>query len=201
MTTPYNFIDSAPLFNESIVREIQASTTGTYTDILHNSIPSAAGNPGVWKMLLDTTYPVVGSGLDYDFCSPPIQTIPDDLQSIMVEAGTPANSVSEVNSKTPVTGNSGTWWQGSSPCGPAAEQEDLEVMQKLEIRGLSNNYELDIKPTTSKHRKQHIGEAEQISELWTDRNHINEAMHDLRKLDGRLQGWNKHQMVTVTSTW
>ncbi|KAF5694682.1 hypothetical protein FGLOB1_14141 [Fusarium globosum] len=152
-------------------------------------------------MLLDTTYPVVGGGLDYDFWPPPIQTIPDDLQSIMVEAGTSANSVSEVNSETPVTGNSGTWWQESSPCGPAAEQENLEVMQKLEIRGLSNNYELDIKPTTSKHRKQHIGEAEQISELWTDRNHINEAMHDLRKLDGRLQGWNKHQMVTVTSTW
>jgi hypothetical protein len=85
-------------------------------------------------------------------------------------------------------------------CGPAAEQENLGMMQKLEIRGLSNNYELDIKPTTSKHRRQHIGEAEQISELWRDRNHIDEAMHDLRKLEGRLQGWNKYQMVAVTST-
>ncbi|KAL5603729.1 hypothetical protein FOVSG1_006479 [Fusarium oxysporum f. sp. vasinfectum] len=85
-------------------------------------------------------------------------------------------------------------------CGPAVEQENLGMMQKLEIRGLSNNYELDIKPTTSKHQRQHIGEAERISELWRDRNHIDEAMHDLRKLEGRLQGWNKHQMVAVTST-
>ncbi|KAG7404137.1 hypothetical protein Forpe1208_v015564 [Fusarium oxysporum f. sp. rapae] len=200
MTTLYNFIDSAPLFNESIGGEIQASTTGNYTNILPISIPSAAGTPGIWKMLLDTTYPVVGGGFDYDFCTPPIQAIPDDLQSIMVEAGTPTNSVSEANSESPVMGNSGTWWQESSPCGPAAEQENLRKMQKLETRGLSNSYVLDIKSTTSKHQGQHIGGAEQVSELWRDRNHIDEAMRDLRNLEVRLHGWNRQQMVAVTST-
>ncbi|KAJ4023755.1 hypothetical protein NW758_014662 [Fusarium oxysporum] len=151
-------------------------------------------------MLLDTTYPVAGGGFDYDFCTPPVQTIPDDLQSIMVEAGRPTNSVLEANSESLVMGNSGTWWQESSPCGPAAEQENLRKMQKLETRGLSNSYVLDIKSTTSKHQGQHIGEAEQASELWGDRNHINEAMRDLRNLEVRLHGWNKHQMVAVTST-
>ncbi|EXA32415.1 hypothetical protein NW760_014685 [Fusarium oxysporum] len=199
-TTPYNFIDSAPRFNESIGGEIQASTTGNYTNILPNSIPFAAGTPCIWKMLLDTTYPVAGGGFDYDFCTPPVQTIPDDLQSIMVEAGRPTNSVLEANSESLVMGNSGTWWQESSPCGPAAEQENLRKMQKLETRGLSNSYVLDIKSTTSKHQGQHIGEAEQASELWGDRNHINEAMRDLRNLEVRLHGWNKHQMVAVTST-
>ncbi|KAL5611340.1 hypothetical protein FOBRF1_007457 [Fusarium oxysporum] len=175
MTTLCNFTDSSPLFNESIDREVQASTTGNYTNILTNSIPSAAGTPDLCKMLLGT---------------PPV----------MAEAGTPANSVSGANSKSPVMGNSGTWWRESSPRGPAAERENLEMMQKLEIRVLSDSDELDIKPTTSKQRRQHIGEADQVKELWRDRNHIDEAVLDLRKLEGRLQGWNKHQMVAVTST-
>ncbi|KAF4341788.1 hypothetical protein FBEOM_4275 [Fusarium beomiforme] len=200
MTTPYTFIDSAPLFNESIVREIQASTTGNYTNILPNSIPSAAGIPGIWKMLLDTTYPVVGGGFDYDFCTPTVQKIPDDIQSIMVEAGTPTNSVSEANSESLAMGNSGTWWQESSPCGRAAGQENLRKMQKLETWGLFNSYILDIKSTTSKHQGHHISEAEQVSELWRDCNHIDEAMRNLRNLEVQLHGWNKHQMVAVTST-
>ncbi|PNP74441.1 hypothetical protein FNYG_12214 [Fusarium nygamai] len=150
-------------------------------------------------MLLGTTYPAVG-GLDYDFRTPPAQTIPDTLHSVMEEAGTPANSVPEANPKSPVMENSGTWWRESGPRGPAAEQENLGMMQKLEIRGLSDTDELDIKSTTSKQLGQHIGKAEQVSELWRDRNHIDEAVLDLRKLEGRLQGWNKHQMVAVTST-
>lgn len=200
MTTLYNLIDSAPLLNKSIGGEIQASTTGNYTNILPNSIPSATGTPDLWKILLDTTYPVVGGGLDYGLCTPPVQIIPDTLQSVMAEAGTPTTSMSEANSESPVIEDSGTWWQESSPCGPAAEQENLGMMQKLETQGLSNSYELGIKPTTSKQQMQHIDEAEQVSDLWRHRNHVDEALHDLRKLEGRLQGWNKHQMVAVTST-
>ncbi|KAF4341812.1 hypothetical protein FBEOM_4269 [Fusarium beomiforme] len=193
MTTLHDFIGSEPLFNESIGEKIHASTTGNYTDILHNSIPSAPGTPELWKRLLDTAYPEIGDGLDYDSCSTPIVTISGDLQSVMIEAGTTPNSVPEANSKPPAIRDSGTWWHESSPCDPAAEQENLDVVQKL-------RNDLDIKPTTSKHPGQHIGEAEQIGELWTDKNHINEAMHDLRKLESRLQGWNKHQMVAITST-
>ncbi|EWZ27856.1 uncharacterized protein FOBCDRAFT_277386 [Fusarium oxysporum Fo47] len=110
------------------------------------------------------------------------------------------NPMSEANSESLVMGDSGTWWQESSPYGPAAEQENLGMMRKLEARGLSNSYELGIKPTTSKQQKQNIGKAEQVSELWRDRYHIDDALRDLRKLEGRLQDWNKHQMVVVTST-
>ncbi|RBA11813.1 hypothetical protein FPRO05_14201 [Fusarium proliferatum] len=198
--TLYNFIDTAPLFNESIGGEIQASTTGNYTNVLPNSIPSAAGTPGIWKMLLDTTYPVVGGGFDYDSCTPPVQTIPDDLQWIMVEAGTPTNSVSEANSELPVVGKLGTWWQELSPCGPAAEQEDLRRMQRPETQRLSNSYVPEIKLTSPKHHGQHIGEAERGSELWRDRDHIGEAMRNLRNLEVQLHRWNKHQIVAVTST-
>jgi hypothetical protein len=168
MTTLYNLIDSAPLLNESIGGEIQASTTRNYTNILPNSIPSAAGTPDLWKILLDTTYPVVGGGLDYGLCTPPVQIIPDTLQSVMAETRTPGNPMLEANSESPV-------------------------------RGLSNSYELGIKPTTSKQQRQHIDEAEQVSELWRDRSHVDEALHDLRKLEDRLHSWNKHQMVAVTS--
>ncbi|EXM14122.1 hypothetical protein FOTG_17464 [Fusarium oxysporum f. sp. vasinfectum 25433] len=198
--TLYNFIDSSPLFNESISGEIQASTTANYTNILPDSIPSAAGKAGIWNMLLNTTYHVVGDGFDYDFYTPPVQPVPEDCQSIMVEAGTHTNSVSEANSESPVMGNLGTWWQESSPCGPAAEQEDLRKMQKLETPGLSNSYVPDIKSTTPKHQGQHIGEAERVSELWRDRDHINEAMRVLRNLEVQLHGWNKHQIVAITST-
>ncbi|PNP82372.1 hypothetical protein FNYG_04289 [Fusarium nygamai] len=198
--TLYNFADSAPLFNESISREIQASTTGNYTNTLLNSIPSEAGKAGIWKMLLDTTYPVVGDGFDYDFYTPPIQPVPYDRQSIMAEAGTPTNSVSKANSELPVVGKLGTWWQESSPCGPAAEQEDLRKMQKPETQRLSNSYVPEIKSTTPKHQGQHIDEAERSSELWRDRDHMNEAMRDLRNLEVQLHDWNKHQIVAMTST-
>jgi hypothetical protein len=100
-------------------------------------------------MLLETTHHGVGGGLG-DICTLPAQAIPDDLQSVMAAAGTPATSMSEANSESPVMGDSGTWWQESSPCGLAAERGDLGMMQKLEIRGLSKSYELGIKPATLK---------------------------------------------------
>ncbi|KAF5235674.1 hypothetical protein FANTH_11624 [Fusarium anthophilum] len=184
--TLYNFTDSAQLFNESISREIQASTTGNYTNTLLNSIPSAAGKAGIWKMPLDTTYPIVGDGFDHDFYTPPIQPVPYDRQSIMAEAGTPTNSVSGANSELPVVGKLGTWWQESSPCGPAAEHEDLRKMQKPKIQRLSNSYVPETKSTTPKHQGQHIDEAERGSELWRDRDHMNEAMSDLRNLEVQL---------------
>ncbi|EXK26754.1 hypothetical protein FOXG_22258 [Fusarium oxysporum f. sp. lycopersici 4287] len=42
-----------------------------------------------------------------------------------------------------------------------------------------------------------ICEVDQIDELWSDRNHIHQTVHDLGKLGDRLQGWNKHQMDAV----
>uniref|UniRef100_A0A8H7K505 Uncharacterized protein n=1 Tax=Bionectria ochroleuca TaxID=29856 RepID=A0A8H7K505_BIOOC len=62
------------------------------------------------------------------------------------------------------------------------------------------NMEKGIKPTASTTQRQHIGQVEQIDELWRDRNHIDEAVHGLGKLEDRLQGWNKHQMDAVQET-
>jgi hypothetical protein len=77
------------------------------------------------------------------------------------------------------------------------EQENLEVLQKLAIRGPSNNHSQAIKPAASKKQRQYICEADRIDEIWRDRNHIHEAVHDLGKLGDRLQGWNKHQMDAI----
>jgi hypothetical protein len=185
------------LFDESIGGEIQASPTEHYSNILANSIPSADVMPDLRKMLLDTTYPVIGDGLAYDVYTPLLQTTCDDLQSAIAEVRTPANSMSEANSESPVTGDSGIWWQESRPHSPPVEQENLEVLQKLATRGPSNNHSQGIKPTASKKQTQHIGKADQMDKLWRDRNHIHEAVHDLGKLGDRLQGWNKHQMDAV----
>ncbi|KAK7212852.1 hypothetical protein V2G26_020030 [Clonostachys chloroleuca] len=62
------------------------------------------------------------------------------------------------------------------------------------------NMEKGIKPTASTTQRQHIGQAEQIDELWRDRSHIDEAVHSVGKLEDRLQGWNKHQMDAVQET-
>ncbi|KAH6874590.1 hypothetical protein B0T10DRAFT_552810 [Thelonectria olida] len=189
ITTPHNFIDLAPqLFNESIGGEIQASPTENYSNILANSIPSAAVMLDLRKKLLGTTYPVI------------IVTTSGDLQSAMAEVRAPANSMSEANSESPVTGDSGIWWQESRPHSAPVEQENLEVLQKLAIRGPSNNHSQGIKPTASKKQRQHIGKADQIDKLWRDRNHIHKAVHELGKLEDRLQGWNKHQMDAVQET-
>ncbi|KAH6872058.1 hypothetical protein B0T10DRAFT_541379 [Thelonectria olida] len=157
LTTPHNL--APQLFNESIGGEIQASPTENYSNILVNSIPPAAVMLDLRKMLPDTTYPVIGDGLAYDVYTPLLQTISDDLQSAMAEVRTPANSMSEANSESPVTGDSGIWWQESMPHSPPVEQENLEVLQKLAIRGPSNNHSQGIKPTAKKQR-QHIGKVD-----------------------------------------
>ncbi|KAG6988739.1 hypothetical protein FocnCong_v001911 [Fusarium oxysporum f. sp. conglutinans] len=100
----------------------------------------------------------------------------------MAEARTPANPMSEANSESPVTGDSGIWWQESSPHSPPVEQENLEVLQKPAIKGPSNNHSQGTKPTASKNQKQYICEVDQIDELWRDRDHIHQTVHDLGKL-------------------
>ncbi|EGU78757.1 hypothetical protein FOPG_18450 [Fusarium oxysporum f. sp. conglutinans race 2 54008] len=199
ITTPHNFIDLAPqLFNKFIGGEIQASSTEIHNNILANSISSAPVMLNLKNMLLDIfTSPVIGDSLAYDVHAPLIQTTSDDLQSAMAEARTPANPMSEANSESPVTGDSGIWWQESSPHSPPVEQENLEVLQKPAIKGPSNNHSQGTKPTASKNQKQYICEVDQIDELWRDRDHIHQTVHDLGKLGDRLQGWNKHQMDAI----
>ncbi|TVY74964.1 hypothetical protein Focb16_v004395 [Fusarium oxysporum f. sp. cubense] len=199
ITTPHNFIDLAPqLFNKSIGGEIRASPTEIHNNILANSIPSAPVMLNLRNMLLDTfTYPVTGASLAYDVHAPLIQTTSDDLQSAVAEARTPANSMSEASPESPVMGDSGIWWRESSPHSPPVEQENVEVLQKLAIKGQSSNHSQGIAPTTSKKQRQYICKVDQIDELWSDRNHIHQTVHDLGKLGDRLQGWNKHQMDAV----
>jgi hypothetical protein len=140
-------------------------------------------------MLLDSIpFPIFADGLACDFGTPIFQNIPDDFQSIVAEGGTTADLMSEVNAESPFTGNSGILGQELSPPALWAEQEILKMLEE------------GIKPTASRTQGQYIGKVEQIDEPWRDRNHVDEVVHGIGKLEVRLQCWNKQQMDYVQET-